>query len=91
VPASAAQATTTLEQLIEEECARFVQSLTSRIQSMDELDFAFLVRRIKQVEKEVSKAIIERGLAETHGNRQLLSKKLNITKRTIRYILNEKG
>ncbi|MED1783468.1 sigma 54-interacting transcriptional regulator [Brevibacillus fortis] len=31
------------------------------------------------------------GLTETNGNRQLLSKKLTITKRTIRYILNEKA
>lgn len=80
-----------IEQAIERECARFVESLTRNITSIDGIDFEYLQKRIKLLEGEIGRAIIEKGLSETKGDRQLLSKKLNITKRTIRYILNEKG
>ncbi|MFD2368724.1 sigma-54-dependent transcriptional regulator [Brevibacillus sp. GCM10020057] len=80
-----------LHRLIDRECERFVEAITRHLSSIDGIDFDYLLRRIKQLEGEVGRTVIERGLAETKGNRQLLSKKLNITKRTIRYILNEKG
>ncbi|MED1645321.1 sigma-54 dependent transcriptional regulator [Brevibacillus agri] len=80
-----------IEQAIERECARFVESLTRNIPSIEGVDFEYLQKRIKLLEGEIGRAIIEKGLSETKGDRQLLSKKLNITKRTIRYILNEKG
>ncbi|MED2253421.1 sigma-54 dependent transcriptional regulator [Brevibacillus parabrevis] len=80
-----------VEQAIERECERFVESLTRVLPSIEGVDFDYLQKRIKLLEGEVGRAIIEKGLSETKGDRQLLSKKLNITKRTIRYILNEKG
>jgi len=81
---------TEISQYIDLECDRFVQSITRHVDSIEALDFDYLIRRIKQLETEIGRAIIEKGLAETKGDRQLLSKKLNITKRTIRYILHEK-
>lgn len=75
---------------LDQECSKFIQSVTHNVKSIDELDFAYLTSRLKQLETELSRAIIEKGLTETKGDRQLLSKKLNITKRTIRYILHEK-
>ncbi|WP_400164010.1 sigma-54-dependent transcriptional regulator [Brevibacillus sp. TJ4] len=80
-----------IEQVLDAECSRLVHTITQMVMSMDQVDFEYVTRRIKQLETDVSRAIIEKGLAETSGNRQLLSQKLNITKRTIRYILNEKG
>ncbi|KZE47120.1 AAA family ATPase [Brevibacillus parabrevis] len=80
-----------VKQAIELECERFVESLTRVLPSIEGVDFDYLQKRIKLLEGEVGRAIIEKGLSETKGDRQLLSKKLNITKRTIRYILNEKG
>lgn len=79
------------EEDIDRECARFVQSITRHVKAMDGIDFEYLIKRIKSLEAEIGRSIIEQGLNETNGDRQLLSKKLNITKRTIRYILNEKG
>lgn len=76
---------------IDHECQRFVEAITRNVRSIDGLDFEYLVKRIKQLEREVAKTIIEKGLTETKGNRQLLSEKLNISKRSIRYILNEKA
>lgn len=80
-----------MENHIDRECARFVESVTRHVKSIEDIDFDYLIKRIKQLETEVGRTIIEKGLTETKGDRQLLSKKLNITKRTIRYILNEKG
>ncbi|MED4784264.1 sigma-54 dependent transcriptional regulator [Brevibacillus choshinensis] len=80
-----------LTQQIDRECERFVEAITRNVTSIDGFDFDYMIKRIKQLEGEVGRTIIEKGLTETKGDRQLLSKKLNITKRTIRYILNEKG
>ncbi|MED1954241.1 sigma-54 dependent transcriptional regulator [Brevibacillus centrosporus] len=80
-----------LTQQIDRECERFVEAITRNVTSLDGFDFEYLLRRIKLLEGEIGRSIIEKGLTETKGDRQLLSKKLNITKRTIRYILNEKG
>ncbi|WP_289137319.1 sigma-54 dependent transcriptional regulator [uncultured Brevibacillus sp.] len=80
-----------MENAIDQECARFVESITRNVKSLEGFDFEYLIKRIKMLEGEIGRSIIEQGLTETKGDRQLLSKKLNITKRTIRYILNEKG
>lgn len=80
-----------VENAIDQECARFVESITRNVKSIEGFDFEYLIKRIKMLEGEIGRTIIEQGLTETKGDRQLLSKKLNITKRTIRYILNEKG
>lgn len=80
-----------LAQQIDRECERFVEAITRQVTSVEDIDFDYVIRRIKLMEGEIGKRIIEKGLTETNGDRQLLSKKLNITKRTIRYILNEKG
>lgn len=80
-----------VENAIDQECARFVESITRNVKSIEGFDFEHLIKRIKMLEGEIGRSIIEQGLTETKGDRQLLSKKLNITKRTIRYILNEKG
>ncbi len=84
------QAVPLFHQVIEREAAQFVQSVTEQIPSVDEFDFEYVLTRMKQLETEVVRNIIAKGLQETKNNREKLSDKLKITKRTIRYILNEK-
>lgn len=79
-----------IQSVIDRECELFAESIIAKISSVEEIDFEILVKRIKLLEAEVGRKIIEKGLAETNGDRQMLSEKLNITKRIIRYFLNEK-
>lgn len=90
-PSSAATGQHALLREIDFECERFVEAIARKVTSIEEVDFDYVIKRIKLLEGEVGRTIIEKGLSETRGDRKLLSKKLNITKRTIRYILNEKG
>ncbi|UFJ41057.1 sigma-54 dependent transcriptional regulator [Brevibacillus humidisoli] len=78
------------ECFVEQEAARFVHTVTARIGSVDQIDFPRLLERIRRLEGEVGRRVIRQGLAETDGDRALLSDKLGISKRTLRYILNEK-
>lgn len=79
-----------VQHAIEQEAVRFVQNVVGRIGSVDDIDFAQLLGRIRRLETEVGRQVIAKGLAETNGDRELLSRKLGISKRTLRYILNEK-
>ena len=79
-----------LEARIEREMEQFIENVVNCIESIDDLDFAVLMKKIKKLESAVGKKVIEKGLSETDGNRQLLSKKWNVTPRILRYILNEK-
>ncbi|MEJ8547795.1 sigma-54-dependent transcriptional regulator [Brevibacillus borstelensis] len=76
---------------VEQEAIRFVESVVDRIGSVDDIHFERLMERIRRLEAEVGRHIILKGLEETGGNRQALSERLGISKRTLRYILNEKG
>ncbi|MGA9173926.1 MAG: sigma-54 dependent transcriptional regulator, partial [Thermoactinomyces sp.] len=78
------------EDFIEREVKQFVQNLIDGLDSVEQIDLKKVMKRIRQMEAEIGRKIIEKGLAETQGNRQLLSEKLNITTRVLRYILNEK-
>lgn len=78
------------ELFIEREAKQFVQNLVNGIGSIEQIDLKKVMKRIRQMEGEIGRKIIEKGLSETRGDRQLLSKKLNITTRVLRYILNEK-
>ncbi|CAM5781841.1 MULTISPECIES: sigma-54-dependent transcriptional regulator [Brevibacillus] len=79
-----------VHRFVEQEAIRFVESVVDRIGSVDEIHFEQLMERIRRLETEIGRHIILKGLKETDGNRQLLSEKLGISKRTLRYILNEK-
>jgi len=79
-----------LESFMEREIRLFAENITNGIVTVDHIDFPNLMKRIKKMEGEIGRKIIQKGLAETEGNRQLLSHKLRITERTLRYILNEK-
>ncbi|MGA8943655.1 MAG: sigma-54 dependent transcriptional regulator, partial [Thermoactinomyces sp.] len=77
-------------EFMEREAQQFVQRIVNHLGSVEHIDLKKVLKRIRQIEGEVGRSIIKKGLSETKGNRKALSKKLNITARTLRYILNEK-
>jgi two-component system NtrC family response regulator len=79
-----------VEEFIEREAKQFVQSLVNGLSQAEQIDLKKVMDRIRKMEAEIGREVIEKRLSETKRNRQLLSKKLNISMRTLRYILNEK-
>ncbi|WP_134682591.1 sigma-54-dependent transcriptional regulator [Brevibacillus migulae] len=75
---------------IEYSCSRFVETIVESADAAQDLDFSLLIKRIKSLESEIGRSIMEKGLAKTKGNRQELSQRWKISKRIIRYYLNEK-
>ncbi|WP_216829014.1 sigma-54-dependent transcriptional regulator [Alkalihalobacterium elongatum] len=61
------------------------------LEGQEELDLELVKDNIKRLEEVVEKAFVYKALRDTLGNRKEASKKLNITVRKLRYILNEKG
>ncbi|WP_134699226.1 sigma-54 dependent transcriptional regulator [Ammoniphilus sp. YIM 78166] len=80
-----------LEDGINGEIDQFIENFVQRLPSIDELDYQEVMKKIKKIEIEVGRKIIQKGLLETNGNRKLLSQKLNLTNRVIRYVLSEKN
>lgn len=81
----------TLDDWLDQEATRFVKTVMTYVHSIDQLDFPRLLERIRRLEGEVGRAVIRQALHDNNGDRTLVSEKLGISKRTLRYILNEKG
>jgi two-component system NtrC family response regulator len=61
------------------------------LEEQNELDLEKVKENLRSLEEVVEKAFIFKALRETLGNRKEASKKLNISVRRLRYLLNEKG
>jgi two-component system NtrC family response regulator len=61
------------------------------LEEQSELDLEKVKENLRSLEGVVEKAFIFKALRETLGNRKEASKKLNISVRKLRYLLNEKG
>lgn len=57
----------------------------------DEVHLDELLQKIKQLETKIGKTFVTKMLKETAGNRNETAKRLNITPRKLRYLLNEKN
>jgi two-component system, NtrC family, response regulator len=79
------------EHWLDQEIDDFVKRFVSQISSIEEIQFQQVMDKLKKIETEVGRQIIRKGLVETAGNRKLLSMKLNMTNRVLRYFLNEKS
>jgi len=79
-----------LDDFLEREAGRVVEQLVAGLEGAGRVDLKKVMSRIRRMETEVGRKIIENGLAGPHADRQSLSRQLNITVRTLRYILNEK-
>ncbi|WP_027415672.1 sigma-54-dependent transcriptional regulator [Aneurinibacillus terranovensis] len=55
------------------------------------IDYPTIVEQTSKLEQVVHDAFVKKALRETFGNRQEASRMLNISPRTLRYLLNEKG
>lgn len=78
------------EDFLQQETDKFVNRIVQSIDSIDHINFNEIMKRMKALEDQMGKRIIQKGLHEVQGNRKLLSEKFDITPRIIRYILNEK-
>ncbi|RXT07235.1 sigma-54 dependent transcriptional regulator [Ammoniphilus sp. CFH 90114] len=79
-----------LEEYIRREKEKFIHGIVESIGSLEDIEFNELMKQMKDLEAQVGRRIILKGLNEVQGNRKLLSEKLDITPRILRYILNEK-
>ncbi|WP_379968791.1 sigma-54-dependent transcriptional regulator [Ectobacillus sp. sgz5001026] len=72
----------------------FLQEWTNEILSdfeqKEEIDLEEVLIQVKQLESQIGKAFILRTLQDTLGNRKEAAKRLQITVRKLRYLLNEK-
>lgn len=59
--------------------------------SDNEIDLETLLLRVKNLETEIGKAFVQKMLRETIGDRKKAAKRLHISMRKLRYLLNEKG
>lgn len=55
------------------------------------VDMEYLLRKVKDLEREVGRAFVLKVLKETIGDRQDAAKRFKISMRKLRYLLNEKG
>ncbi|OES45737.1 sigma-54-dependent transcriptional regulator [Domibacillus iocasae] len=74
----------------ESEWQRFSKQVTDLYNSDEPVGLDELLQTMKRMEKQTAEAFINKTLKETAGNRELAAKKLGVSKRKIRYYLNEK-
>ncbi len=77
--------------LIEDYLNHWVEKTVSAFEQKEEVDLEGVLSEIRQLESEVGKAFIQRTLKDTHGNRKETAKRLKISMRKLRYLLNEKS
>lgn len=76
---------------MEEYMKNWVEKTLSAFARKEEVDLEEVLSEIRQIESAVGKAFIQKTLKETHGNRKETAKRLQITMRKLRYLLNEKS
>jgi two-component system NtrC family response regulator len=79
-----------MELHIEDFLHSWVDKTLTAFDQKEEIDLEDVLAQIKQLESQVGKAFIKRTLKLTHGNRKETAKRLQITMRKLRYLLNEK-
>ncbi|MFC3884511.1 sigma-54-dependent transcriptional regulator [Bacillus songklensis] len=69
---------------------RWVNDILVLFEQENEIDLEKVLAQVKELESQVGKAFILRTLKDTLGNRKETAKRLQITMRKLRYLLNEK-
>lgn len=57
----------------------------------DKVEMEMILHNVKELEREIGRAFVMKMLRATIGNRQDAAKRLNISMRKLRYLLNEKS
>lgn len=76
---------------IEDYMKNWVEKTVTAFEMKQEVDLEGVLSEIRQIESEVGKAFIKKTLQDTHGNRRETAKRLKISMRKLRYLLNEKS
>lgn len=79
------------ESNLESYLQKWIKEILTVFEQKDGTGLEEVLAQIKQLELQVGKAFILRALKDTHGNRKEAAKRLQITMRKLRYLLNEKG
>lgn len=76
---------------VDELLGEFLEKIIQAQKGEDGFDLGEILEKVKSLESEVGQAFIKEKLRETLGNRKEAAKRLNITSRKLRYLLNEKN
>ncbi len=68
----------------------WTEDILASFEQEEEINLERVLEQVKQLELQVGKAFILRTLKDTLGNRKETAKRLHITMRKLRYLLNEK-
>jgi len=83
--------TKAVQTIINDPLTEWRKRLVEDFQQKKEMDLTDLLSEIKKLESIVSKEIVLQALQQTYGNRNEAAKRLHISMRKLRYILNEKN
>lgn len=79
----------------EEDFEEYMQQWTDNMiavwKSEDKVEMEMILHNVKELEREIGRAFVMKMLRATIGNRQDAAKRLNISMRKLRYLLNEKS
>ncbi|WP_431799949.1 sigma-54-dependent transcriptional regulator [Halobacillus andaensis] len=70
--------------------ADWKNKIIDSLENFPEQDFAWVEMELRELQQQVSKAFVNESLSLTGGNRKDAARRLNISQRKLRYILNEK-
>ncbi|WP_017729345.1 sigma-54-dependent transcriptional regulator [Halalkalibacterium ligniniphilum] len=78
-------------QSFEANLTRWKHQILSLWQNQHDVKLDDVLLMVKELETEIGKAFVQKTLQDTLGNRKEAAKRLNISQRKLRYLLNEKG
>jgi two-component system NtrC family response regulator len=78
------------ECLLESYLQKWINEILTVFKQKEGISLEKVLAQVKQLESQVGKAFILQTLKEAHGNRKEAAKRLQITMRKLRYLLNEK-
>ncbi|MDN4073040.1 sigma-54-dependent transcriptional regulator [Fictibacillus terranigra] len=79
------------ESQLESYLQKWINEILTAFEQKDEINLEEVLAQVKQLELQVGKAFILETLKDTLGNRKEAAKRLQITMRKLRYLLNEKS
>ncbi|TPE66182.1 sigma-54-dependent transcriptional regulator [Halalkalibacterium halodurans] len=80
----------TLGEGMDEHIEKWMDEALCFYSQKEEIDLEEVLAQVKQLESQLGKALILQTLEATHGNRKVAAKRLQISTRKLRYLLNEK-
>ncbi|MBM7713193.1 two-component system NtrC family response regulator [Bacillus thermophilus] len=79
------------EENFEEYMQQWTDNMIAVWKSEDKVEMEMILHNVKELEREIGRAFVIKMLRATIGNRQDAAKRLNISMRKLRYLLNEKS